>query len=74
MKFVSQISQLQQGGGIIISRRAVLLPAAMDPSIYDSLSTNTQDQIEAINLKAPGDMTEGDILTLAQAIREACEC
>lgn len=60
--------------GIIIQRRSVLLPAAMDSSIYGSLSAHMKDKVEAVNVKAPADVTEADILTLAQAIHEACEC
>ena len=57
-------------GGIIIQRRAVLLPAVMDPSIYDSLSDATKDAVEAVNAKGPGDTTEEDIATLVSAIAE----
>lgn len=62
------------GSGIIIQRRAVLLPAAMDSSIYGSLSDRMKDKVEAVNAKAPADVTEADIRTLAKAISEACDC
>lgn len=61
-------------GGIIIQRRAVLLPAAMDTSIYNYLSTEAKNAVEAIAAKAPADVTESDIHTLAQAIASVCEC
>lgn len=59
------------GGGIIINRRAALLNAAMDPSIYPYLSQTTKDAVECIARKAPGDTTQDDIETLAAAILEA---
>lgn len=62
------------GGGIIINRHAVLMPAAMDPSIYNYLSDDMKNKVETINLKAPGDVTERDIETLSRAIYEACDC
>lgn len=58
-------------GGIIIQRRAVLLPAVMDPSIYGSLSDATKDAVEAVNAKGPGDTTDTDIAVLVGAIAEA---
>lgn len=61
-------------GGIIIQRRAVLVPAATDPSIYNSLPTHCKDQIEAIAAKAPGDTTAEDIQTLGALIHLATHC
>jgi hypothetical protein len=61
-------------GGIIIQRRAVLLPAAMSPSIYNFYSDQVKDAVEAVNTKPPADVTEADIHTLAQAIASVCQC
>jgi hypothetical protein len=61
-------------GGIIIQRRAVLVPAATDPSIYDSLSHNNQGKVDEIAAKAPGDTTEEDIQTLGAVIHVATHC
>jgi len=62
------------GGGIIIQRRAVLLPVAMDTSIYPFLSDEQKDAVEAVSAKDPHQVTEGDIHTLAQAIASVCKC
>lgn len=61
-------------GGIIIQRRAVLLPAAMDTSIYPYLSEQWKDAVEAVSAKDPHQVTEGDIHTLAKAIASVCAC
>ena len=61
-------------GGIIIQRRAVLVPAATDPSIYNSLPDHCKDRIDAIAIKAPGDTTAQDIETLAALIHVAAHC
>ena len=59
-------------GGIIIQRRAALVPAAMDSSIYSYLSDDMKDAVEAVAAKDPASCTEEDIKTLARAIHEAC--
>lgn len=74
MRQMNQPSQLQQGGGIIIQRRAALLPAATDPSIYNSLSDSSKEKIEVIVAKAPGDTTEQDIQLLGALIHLATHC
>jgi len=60
------------GGGIIINRHAMLMPAAMDSSIYSYMTDEQKDAVEAVAAKAPGDLTEQDIHTLAQAIAAVC--
>lgn len=62
------------GGGIIIQRRAVLLPAAKDSSIYGSLPDYCQQQIDDIAAKAPANVTEQDINLLAALINFAVHC
>jgi hypothetical protein len=61
------------GGGIIIQRRSVLLPAATNSSIYDSLSAAAKAKVDKVEAKAPADTTAADILTLAHAIMEAAK-
>lgn len=61
-------------GGIIIQRRALLLPAVMDTSIYSFLSDEMKDTVEAISAKEPHQVTEQDIHTLAKAIASVCKC
>lgn len=58
-------------GGIIIQRRAVLVPAAIDSSIYNSLPDHCKSRVDAIVAKAPGDTTAEDIETLAALIHVA---
>lgn len=62
------------GGGIIIQRRAVLVPAANDPSIYDSLSSENKDKVDVITAKAPAATTAEDIQTLGAVIHVATHC
>lgn len=61
-------------GGIIIQRRAALLPAATDPSIYNSLPDISKEKIEVICAKAPGDTTAEDIQILGSLIHLATHC
>ena len=61
-------------GGIIIQRRAVLVPAANDPSIYQSLNNDCKDKVDAVTAKAPGDTTAEDIQTLGAMIHVATHC
>lgn len=62
------------GGGIIIQRRAVLLPAATDSSIYDSLSQANKTKVDTIEAKDPMDTTAEDIQTLGAVIHVATHC
>lgn len=61
-------------GGIIIQRRAVLVPTANDPSIYQSLNDDCKDRVDIIAAKAPGDTTAEDIQVLAALILVATHC
>jgi hypothetical protein len=61
-------------GGIIIQRRAALVPAANDPSLYGSLSDPCKDKVDEITAKAPGDTTEQDLQALAALILVATHC
>lgn len=60
------------GGGIIIQRNAVLRSAINDSSIYNFLSDDDKDHVEALNTKPPGQITESDIQWMAEKIREVC--
>lgn len=71
---MKQPSQLQQGGGIIIRRLAVLKPAATDPSIYDTLPAPCKSAVDAVVNKAPGDVTDHDLAMLAAMIQVAVHC
>lgn len=59
------------GGGVIIQRRAVLVPAANDVSIYGTLSEDDKDTVDSITAKAPGDTTTDDLMALATIITKA---
>jgi len=61
-------------GGIIIQRRAALVPAANDPSLYGALSDASKDKVDEITAKSPIDTTEHDIQTLAALILVATHC
>ncbi len=74
MKFISQPSQQPQGGGIIIQRRAAILPAITDPSLYNSLPGPCKMTVDAIVNKAPGDVTDIDLSVLAAMIQVAVHC
>lgn len=60
--------------GIIIQRRAVLVPAANDPSIYQSLNDDCKDKVDIITAKGPGATTAEDIQVLAALILVATHC
>lgn len=61
-------------GGIIIQRLAVLKPAATDSSIYNMLPQNCKLVVDTICAKAPGNVTDADISTLAAMILLATHC
>jgi len=61
-------------GGIIIQRRAALVPAANDASIYGSLSDACKDKVDEITAKSPADTTEQDMQALAALILVATHC
>lgn len=61
-------------GGIIIRRRAVLVPAISDSSLYDSLPAPCKATVDAIVAKAPAATTEHDLSVLAAMIQVAVHC
>jgi hypothetical protein len=61
-------------GGIIIQRRAALLNAAKDPSLYANLPTNEKAKIDAIDSKLPDQCTQKDLETLVHALKVALTC
>jgi hypothetical protein len=62
------------GGGIIIQRFSVLKPAATDSSIYNSLPHPCKLTVDTICAKAPADVTDQDIQSLAAMILLATHC
>ncbi len=60
-------------GGIIIQRRAALLAAAQDPSIYGSMTDGDKMAVDAIATKAPDETTAQDIRHLAKLIHHTVE-
>ena len=62
------------GGGIIIQRRAVLVPAVTDPSLYNSLPGPCKSTVDAIVGKLPADVTDNDLAILAAMIQVAIHC
>lgn len=61
-------------GGIIIQRRAAIIPAVTDSSLYDALPTPCKSVVDAIVHKAPGDITDADLAVLAAMIQVAVHC
>jgi len=61
-------------GGIIIQRRAAIVPTVTDPSLYDSLPPACKAVVDAIVAKAPGDCTDNDLSILAAMIQVATHC
>lgn len=61
-------------GGIIIQRRAAIVPTVTDPSLYDSLPAPCKTAVDAITAKAPGDVTDADLAVLAAMIQVAVHC
>ena len=62
------------GGGIIIQRRAALLTAAKDPSIYDNLPMGCKDKIDDVENKPAASCTEHDLHTLVKMLEIALHC
>lgn len=62
------------GGGIIIQRRAVIVPAATDPSIYNSLPAPCKATVDSIVAKSPADVTDLDLSVLVAMIQVAMHC
>lgn len=61
-------------GGIIIQRRAAIVPAVTDPSLYDSLPGNCKTVVDALVGKLPADVTDNDLAVLAAMIQVAVHC
>lgn len=61
-------------GGIIIQRRAAIVPTVTDPSLYDSLPPACKAVVDAIVAKAPADVTDIELSVLAAMIQVACHC
>ena len=62
------------GGGIIIQRRAAIVPTVTDPSLYDSLPAPCKATVDAIVGKLPTDVTDNDLAVLAAMIQVAVHC
>jgi hypothetical protein len=61
-------------GGIIIQRRAALLKAAKDPSLYDNLPMSCKDKVDDIETKGPASCTEHDLHVLVKMIEIGLHC
>lgn len=61
-------------GGIIIQRRAAIVPTVTDSSIYNSLPAPCKAAVDAIVSKAPADVTDNDLAILAAMIQVAVHC
>lgn len=61
-------------GGIIIQRRAAIVPTVTDPSLYDSLPDACKCVVDAIVNKSPADVTDNDLAVLAAMIQVAVHC
>lgn len=61
-------------GGIIIQRRAAIVPTVTDPSLYNSLPDACKATVDAIVNKAPADVNDNDLSVLAAMIQVAVHC
>lgn len=61
-------------GGIIIQRRAAIVPAVTDPSLYDYLPSNCKAAVDAIVGKLPADVTDNDLAILTAMLQVAVHC
>jgi len=61
-------------GGIIIQRRAAIVPTVTDPSLYNSLPPACKAAVDAIVNKSPADVTDNDLSVLAAMIVVAVHC
>jgi len=58
-------------GGIIQDRAAVLLTAAQATSMYDSMTDDQRDAVDAVASKGPADRTQADINCLLDCLAVA---
>lgn len=58
-------------GGIIIRRARVLITAATDTCLYDSLPAAEKAEVETIKAKDPASWTEYDLQTLVKILKIA---
>jgi len=61
-------------GGIIIQRRAAIVPAVTDPSLYNSLPPTCKATVDAIVAKLPADVTDFDLSVLVAMLQVAVHC
>lgn len=61
-------------GGIIIQRRAALLVAAKDASLYDLLPAGEKAKVDVIDAKPPDQCTQKDLETLVHVLGKAIRC
>ena len=61
-------------GGIIIRRRAALLGAAKDQSLYDTLPAGEKAKVDAIDTKPIDQCTQKDLETLVHVLGRAIHC
>lgn len=62
------------GGGIIIQRRAAIVTALADASLYNSLPDQCKAVVDAIVSKPELDCTDNDLAVLAAMIQVAVHC
>ncbi len=62
------------GGGIIIQRNAVLLVAVTEACMYDGLSDEDKETVNAIDGKDPMSRTQEDLDTLYHILGRAKGC
>lgn len=62
------------GGGIIIQRRAAIVTAVTDPSLYGSLPQTCKSVVDSIVGKPELDCTDNDLAVLAAMIQVAVHC
>lgn len=59
-------------GGIVQQHARVLLHAVMDPSVYDCLTSEERDQVEAIHIKPLLQRDQADVDFLKGLVAKYC--
>jgi hypothetical protein len=75
VRWIRQPYQQQQGaGGIIQQRASKLIPAILDPSFYDSLSTEDKNRVETIAAAGALAASASDVSWIAQKLADLTYC
>lgn len=62
------------GGGGVIQQSKILLDAAMDPSIYHTMTTTQKDAVDQIQAKDIAARSQDDVNRLLVILAAVCGC